>query len=635
LYCIEPRLKRSIEMSVTHRTTAPRLLDLLLALALLLAPLFGLTPTASAQESTPGTVVAWGWDDSGVVSNRPTGADYTAIAAGHAHSLALKSDGTVVAWGWDSHGQVSGTPTEGGYIAIAAGVYHSLALKSDGTVVAWGWDSHGQVSGTPTDGGYTAIAASGSHGLALRSDGTVVAWGWDGEGEVSGRPTDRGYTAIAASESYSLALRSDGTVVVWGWDYYGLVSNRPTDRGYIAIAAGPYHSLALRSDGTVVAWGLDVFGSVAGTPTDRGYIAIAAGGYHSLALFAPDTTPPVIASTVSGTQGNSEWYTSDVQLSWNVSDGGSAITSTSGCNPSSVTSDTASLLVTCSATSAGGTATQSVTIKRDATVPTISAAATTSPNAGGWYSGDVSVAFSCADAVSGVASCPASQTLTGEGSAISSSAQTVSDRAGNTSAPSNVVTVQIDRTAPAVSVTGVTNGATYPLSSAPTAGCATTDALSGVATQATLSTSGSGAGSYTATCSGASDNAGNTGAASVSYTVAYPWSGFFQPIDNAPTVNTVKAGQAIPAKFSLGGHYGLNIFAAGYPKVQVVSCSTSAPTDEIEQTVTAGSSSLSYDAASGQYTYTWKTDKSWAGSCRQLVMRLADGTDHTALFRFR
>jgi hypothetical protein len=159
-----------------------------------------------------------------------------------------------------------------------------------------------------------------------------------------------------------------------------------------------------------------------------------------------------------------------------------------------------------------------------------------------------------------------------------------------------------------------------------------------VATQATLSISGGnadGTGSFTATCSGASDKAGNTGSASVSYTVGYRWSGFLQPIDNLPTVNTVKAGSAIPVTFSLGGNYGLSIFAAGYPKVQQVSCSSGAPTDEIEQTVTAGASSLSYDAASGQYSYTWKTDKAWANTCRQLTVRLVDGSEHVALFQFR
>ena len=43
-------------------------------------------------------------------------------------------------------------------------------------------------------------------------------------------------------------------------------------------------------------------------------------------------------------------------------------------------------------------------------------------------------------------------------------------------------------------------------------------------------------------------------------------------------------------------------------------------------TVTAGSSSLSYDATLDQYTYVWKTDKAWFGTCRQLTVRLNDAT---------
>ena len=40
--------------------------------------------------------------------------------------------------------------------------------------------------------------------------------------------------------------------------------------------------------------------------------------------------------------------------------------------------------------------------------------------------------------------------------------------------------------------------------------------------------------------------------------------------------------------------------------------------NDIEQTATAGASGLQYDAASNQYTYVWKTEKAWAGRCRQL-----------------
>jgi hypothetical protein len=199
------------------------------------------------------------------------------------------------------------------------------------------------------------------------------------------------------------------------------------------------------------------------------------------------------------------------------------------------------------------------------------------------------VQFTCADNLSGVVSCPANEVLSGEGASVNSTAQTITDLAGNSSVASNVVTVNIDKTAPVVTVTGMSSGASYPLGSVPTAGCSTSDALAGVATQATISVTGGnadGSGSFTATCSGASDNAGNSGSASASYSVGYNWSGFLQPVDNLPVVNTVNAGQAIPVKFSLGGDYGLNIFASGYPKVQTVSCGGggSGSTDEIEET---------------------------------------------------
>ena len=65
------------------------------------------------------------------------------------------------------------------------------------------------------------------------------------------------------------------------------------------------------------------------------------------------------------------WYSSDVQVSWSTSDPHSAISSTSGCNSTSVTSDTSGVTITCSATSEGGTAERSVTICRDTVAPTL------------------------------------------------------------------------------------------------------------------------------------------------------------------------------------------------------------------------------------------------------------------------
>lgn len=96
-------------------------------------------------------------------------------------------------------------------------------------------------------------------------------------------------------------------------------------------------------------------------------------------------------------------------------------------------------------------------------------------------------------------------------------------------------------------------------------------------------------------------------------------------VDNT-RLNRTKAGSAVPVKFSLGGDMGLAIFASGYPRSVMMTCGDSTLVDDIEATVNAGGSSLSYDATSGQYIYVWKTDKAWGGTCRQLQIRLADGS---------
>jgi dipeptidyl aminopeptidase/acylaminoacyl peptidase len=93
--------------------------------------------------------------------------------------------------------------------------------------------------------------------------------------------------------------------------------------------------------------------------------------------------------------------------------------------------------------------------------------------------------------------------------------------------------------------------------------------------------------------------------------VSFAFTGFFAPIANLPAVNVARAGSAIPVIFGLGGDFGLNIFVAGSPYTRQVSCSTGEPMDDVEETVSAGNSSLSYDQATEKYTYVWKTSRSW------------------------
>lgn len=129
------------------------------------------------------------------------------------------------------------------------------------------------------------------------------------------------------------------------------------------------------------------------------------------------------------------------------------------------------------------------------------------------------------------------------------------------------------------------------------------------------------------------DASGNVAECSFTVTVLYNFTGFFSPVSNPPVVNNVNAGRSIPLKFSLSGNKGLSIFAAGYPASQPIACNSSAPLADLEGTESSGGSSLTYSP--DQYHYSWKTESSWAGTCRLLVVKLNDGSAHTAIFKFK
>jgi parallel beta-helix repeat protein len=164
-----------------------------------------------------------------------------------------------------------------------------------------------------------------------------------------------------------------------------------------------------------------------------------------------DETPPEITPSVSGTLGDNDWYVGDVTVSWNVTDPESDVTEISGCDTTVIDADTDGTDLTCTASSAGGTSSESVTIKRDATAPTASASASPGPNANGWNNSDVTVSFDGSDALSGIDACAPPVVLSGEG-AEQSTFGTCTDLAGNISAPATASDINIDRTPPTLTI---------------------------------------------------------------------------------------------------------------------------------------------------------------------------------------
>jgi hypothetical protein len=240
---------------------------------------------------------------------------------------------------------------------------------------------------------------------------------------------------------------------------------------------------------------------------------------------ACDTTPPVITPNVSGTLGDNDWYTSDVDLNWSVVDAESTVTSSTGCDAVAITADQAATTYTCSATSSGGTGSQSVSIKRDATAPVITPG---DVNDTTWRTTPLSQTFTTSDATSGLAT-PGDASFTLEASAESADAntptsdsRTVSDNAGNST--TRTLSARIDQTSPVVSYTSVsgTTGTNGWYTSAVVATFTALDALSGPASQTGTASSGTTEGEVTLFSGVFSDTAGNTtaaGAASQSFNV--------------------------------------------------------------------------------------------------------------------
>ena len=282
---------------------------------------------------------------------------WSVIAAGEFHTVALLGSNCAVngcplyAWGYNQNGQLGdgtttdkSTPTKIGsvttWIAVAAGRAHTLAVKKDGSLWAWGRNFSGQLGDTtqadrlvPTAIGtakiWKAVAAGESHSVGIQTDGSVWTWGtreFGQTGQGVGNPAipvtmmDATPTALAvpgialnfasmsAGGNHSLAIRSNGALWAWGHNAFGQLGNDTTtdafaplqvgtETDWSVVAAGGNHSIAIKTDGTLWAWGSNVDGQLGdGSTTDaqrpiqigieKNWIAVSVGKSHTYAIKA-------------------------------------------------------------------------------------------------------------------------------------------------------------------------------------------------------------------------------------------------------------------------------------------------------------------------------------------------------------
>lgn len=295
-----------------------------------------LTITSTFARAPDGSFRAWGGNASGQLGDGTTlprrtpsatmvPRDAVEVVGGASHSCARLPDGTVSCWGLNNFGQLGVAPAGmvprpvpavvaglSGVVALAAGNAHTCALRGDGTVACWGNNAFGQLGNgdtshraTPTpatrlSGTFVAIAAGLTHTCARRADGAVLCWGQNQNGQL-GSPTLTltgpiavpGVVAAELSAGYynTCARLADGTVRCWGnntWGQLGDGTNRVAARPAITamrlggaaaeIRVGSGFTCARLTTGVVQCAGINAAGALGnGTNTDRAVPGNVAG----------------------------------------------------------------------------------------------------------------------------------------------------------------------------------------------------------------------------------------------------------------------------------------------------------------------------------------------------------------------
>ena len=500
------------------------------------------------------------------------------------------------------------------FTQVNAGIAHTCARRGDGVVECWGDNSSGQAPAirTAASGTFTEVGAGAYYSCGLRSDGLAECWGANADGQAPPirSPASGAFTQLSAGSGYTCALRGDGVAECWGINTYGQApaTKNAASGVFTQVSAGTSATCARRADGLVECWGFTGSGGQAPpikTATTGTFVQVSVGTDHTCALrddgvvecWGPNSQgqAPATKTAASGsfTQVSAgSFYTCALRQDGVVECWGDPSPFDFGQAPA-----TKSAAVGTFAAIAAGEL-HTCAVRTDGIVECWGYNAQGQAPATKTASGSTTVHLLPTAAFSAT---PAS-TLVGQPFILGLSSAQVPGYAGSVS-----FSYAFD------CGDGAGYGSFGPSS---TASC-------GTSSIGTLSVKGT-----------VRDQDGDQTEYTGSVAVIYAFGGFLGPVDAPPVLNLAKAGAAVPAKFSLGSNQGLAILAAGYPKSQPIGCDAASPSDPIEETVTDGSSGLSYDAASGLYTYVWKTDKAWAATCRLLTLALVDGTEHTALFKF-
>ena len=347
---------------------------------------------------------------------------------------------------------------------LESGLLHQCGLRADGGIECWGNNDFGQHNNAPLAADeFRAFSVGYNHACAIRENGQLYCWGNNINGQAT--PPAGTFVQVAAGNTFSCAIRSDGVRLCWGDDTHGqapqlnlspdvivdgLVGTAHAGASFVLTDVGQHADgdYVPPSPGFAVVEGelppglsLSASGLLSGTPSAGGSFSFTVEGEDANGFVANRNYAITIVADVTGPEigylldpadpdGDNGWHVGDVGIHWTVTDGQSPITSSTGCEATTLDSDTLGASYTCSASSAGGTSSLTTpTLKRDATPPVLAPSVPSPLLRGHSYSASANAT----DATSGIATsnCGALDTST---LGTRSTTCTAADNAGNSNA---------------------------------------------------------------------------------------------------------------------------------------------------------------------------------------------------------
>lgn len=202
------------------------------------------------------------------------------IAAGAAHTCALRAGGTVDCWGSNEHGQLglegsatawtpARVPGVDDAVHLAAGWGLTCARRREGTVRCWGSvrpgrrHAPGEVAGIA---GATEIAVGRDRVCAVLADGGVACKAMDDAAPAARIAGIAGAKQLAAGAAHTCALLADRTVRCWGRNDQGQLGDGTQDPvtgvarvvdidDAVRLGAALGGTCAFRANGDVDCWG--------------------------------------------------------------------------------------------------------------------------------------------------------------------------------------------------------------------------------------------------------------------------------------------------------------------------------------------------------------------------------------------